>query len=231
MVSTNTNNGGNLLHSESLVKKLISFLGKSDIIMIQAVSKKVLSTMQLARKDRKLYFDTDMISLTMLLEIDGDHLRKVKDCTYFDNYFKGKNVQVGTDFYIFATQRLPMTVTKYSGLAKHPATWKREKIAELESIEEIGSDNFSVVNFANQMIVLTGGETIHGLNVAKTRAFNLLTNDWEELPDLTESRSSHISLALGKCVYVFGGMRDSEDMDSAFNTFECLNLGSKLGYG
>ena len=215
---------GHVLHNESTLSTMITFLARSDIIKLQSVTKKVREVMRTARKDRKFYLMSDN-SWSTVLELDGDSMCKLRDCTNSKYYLHGINLKIGNDIYIFATSRIPMTVTKYSDLTAPSGVPTQTLLSELP----IGLASFCVASVVDSFIVLTGGVSIEELVFSKCYEFNLVLNEWDvdSLPDMIEPRFCHSSLALGSKVYVAGGMGKTEALHT---TIECLDMSSRTGY-
>lgn len=66
---------------------------------------------------------------------------------------------------------------------------------------------FSLVNYRNQKIMMTGGRNDAGVTSRETHFFNLETGHWEEQkePDLNQGRIDHGSCIIGYKVYVVCG--------------------------
>ena len=68
-----------------------------------------------------------------------------------------------------------------------------------------GASSFSITNFNNMSIFLTGGRSNGGV-LNSVSSYSIAENEWREEPELKHARISHSSCSHGEYVYVFAGM-------------------------
>ena len=83
-----------------------------------------------------------------------------------------------------------------------------------------GASSFSITNFNNMSIFLTGGRSNGGV-LNSVSSYSIAENEWREEPELKHARISHSSCSHGEYVYVFAGTSRHE-----VSSVESLKVGS-----
>ena len=80
---------------------------------------------------------------------------------------------------------------------------------------------FSLANFKNKLIVLSGGSVCSGhASVFKVSSYNIRQNKWRDEPELNNKRRCHSSCSVGDNVYVFAGFKAFGDYEGTVETLK-----------
>ena len=84
-----------------------------------------------------------------------------------------------------------------------------------------GVQMFSLTNFKNLLIILSGGSVTSGhASVYKVSSFNIKQNKWRDEPELNNKRRCHSSCSLGESVYVFAGFKAFGDYEGSVESLK-----------
>ena len=94
-----------------------------------------------------------------------------------------------------------------------PTAPRESQLQELSRLNRFLIE-FSIANYKNRLIYLTGGMTNKLVRVDAVHVFDVIKFGWVTAPKMTKARWRHSSCSLGEYIYVFGGLDSNGAIES-----------------
>ena len=76
-------------------------------------------------------------------------------------------------------------------------------------MDKLVINQFAVANYKNKRIYLSGGRFSYG-EVNHVHYLDMRSKLWVQAPPLNQARHCHVSICLGRCVYILAGGGNDE---------------------
>ena len=144
----------------------------------------------------------------------GENRKIVNELLDFED---SKTIAIGVDALYVFTYGNPVTCIKYE---KFEDNCSKTELASLFATQMLKF--FSVANWANTKIVLTGGQDNSADPSEKAFAYDIDSGEWQSLPSMNIPRDSHSSTCIGDKLFVACGYISAFEL---LNSVEMINLG------